>query len=99
MKNQASQSRKFGDLSTNTPGIGGIQIMNKEFNFMSMQFEGSKNFLYFGLFFLSPLFAYVQKGEEPFPFQNIEYYDSRQGLSGNVVYLATQDKPGFLWFM
>ena len=67
---------------------------------MSMQFEGSKKiFLYFGLFVLSPLFAYVQKSDEPFPFHNIEYYDSKQGLSGSQVYWATQDKHGFLWFM
>ena len=74
--------------------------MNKEFNFMSMRFEGSKNmFLYFGLFVLSPLFAYVQKSEEPFPFRNIEYYDSKQGLSSSEVYWGTQDRRGFLWFM
>jgi ligand-binding sensor domain-containing protein/two-component sensor histidine kinase len=74
--------------------------MNKEFNFMSMRFEGSKKmFLYFGLFILSPLFAYEQKTEEPFPFRNIEYYDSKQGFSGSNVWWATQDKHGFLWFM
>jgi ligand-binding sensor domain-containing protein/two-component sensor histidine kinase len=68
--------------------------MNKEFNFMPMRL-----FLYLGLFILSPLFAYVQKSEEPFPFHNIEYYDSKQGLRGNEVFWATQDKRGFLWFM
>jgi len=61
--------------------------------------ELKKIFLYFVWFILSPLIAFVQKKDEPFPFSNIEYYDSRQGLSGSDVYWATQDKRGFLWFM
>src|SRR4029453_544075 len=61
--------------------------------------ELKKTFLYFAWFILSPLFAYVQKSEEPFPFRNIEYYDSKQGLSSSNVWWATQDKHGFLWFM
>ncbi|HEU5167761.1 MAG TPA: hypothetical protein VFU29_19580, partial [Chitinophagaceae bacterium] len=61
--------------------------------------ELKKMFLYFVWFILSPLIAYEQKSEEPFPFQNIEYYDSKQGLIGSDVYWATQDKRGFLWFV
>jgi ligand-binding sensor domain-containing protein len=65
-----------------------------------MRFEGIKKiFLYFVWLILSPLIAYVQKSEEPFPFLNIEYYDAKQGLIGSDVYWATQDKQGFLWFM
>ena len=61
--------------------------------------ELKKIFLYFVWFMLSPLIAFVQKKDEPFPFRNIEYYNSKQGLSGNDVYWATQDNHGFLWFM
>jgi ligand-binding sensor domain-containing protein len=48
---------------------------------------------------ISPVLLSGQKSDEPFPFHNIEYYDSKQGLSGSEIYWATQDKHGFLWFM
>jgi signal transduction histidine kinase/sugar lactone lactonase YvrE len=37
--------------------------------------------------------------QDNFPFHNIEYYNSKQGLSGSAVHWAIQDTHGFLWFM
>jgi ligand-binding sensor domain-containing protein/two-component sensor histidine kinase len=53
---------------------------------------------YFLWLIISPLILFGQK-DEPFPFRNVDYYDSKQGLSGDNVYWATEDKRGFLWFM
>jgi ligand-binding sensor domain-containing protein len=53
---------------------------------------------YFLWLIVSPLILSGQK-DEPFPFHNIDYYDSKQGFNGSKVYWATQDKHGFLWFM
>src|SRR5215471_1274210 len=53
---------------------------------------------YFLWLIISPLILSGQK-VDPFPFHNIDYYDSKQGFKGSHVYWATQDKHGFLWFM
>src|SRR5678815_3755280 len=91
---------KTGGIMNRYPRNWGCVVINKDFNFMSMRFEGIKKiFLYFVWLILSPLIAYVQKSEEPFPFTHIQYYGPEQGLNGALVYYVTEDSSGFLWFI
>ena len=55
-----------------------------------------KIFLYFPLF-ISPLVFWAQKNTEAFPFHNIEYLSTKQGLLGDDVNWITQDRNGFMW--
>jgi ligand-binding sensor domain-containing protein len=55
--------------------------------------------LFFTWFIASPVLLLAQKKEDPFPFTQIQYYGTEQGLSGENVWYVTQDRLGFLWFI
>jgi len=40
-----------------------------------------------------------QSLQDNFPFKHIEFINAEQGLNGNEVYWAAQDRNGFLWFI
>src|SRR6185436_13771271 len=55
--------------------------------------------LFFTWFIASPVLLLAQKKEDPFPFTQIQYYGTEQGLSSDNVWYVTQDSLGFLWFI